>query len=110
MKTWPGSPGAVTTLSGDDNGGCVESIPDPLARTSIPTLGPKLVIGAKRVSSYGFHGGCAIDGLAVAMMHVRTSNAEDSARTVIVSLLARRCTARRSGTARIGSRRWSDRR
>src|SRR2546427_5930391 len=55
MKIWLGSPGAATALSGDVN----VFVASPFATTSIPTLGPKRVIGANRVSSKGFHGGGA---------------------------------------------------
>src|SRR3989442_14940588 len=102
MKMWPVSPGAVTILSGDVSvgpiGAPVTGSFVPLVTSSIPTLGPKLVIGANRVLSYGFHGGCATAGVAAATTHAMSSSADNGVltRMSIIMLLARRCTSRRS--------------
>src|SRR2546425_3191646 len=87
MKIWLGSPGAATALSGDVN----VFVASPFATTSIPTLGPKRVIGANRVSSKGFHGGCANARATAARGHMMTSDADnnDRGRIFIVMLLDR---------------------
>src|SRR3989442_4894945 len=87
MKIWLGSPGAATALSGDVN----VFVASPFATTSIPTLGPKRVIGANRVSSKGFHGGCANPKAPAARVHMMTSDADnnDRGRNSLVMLLDR---------------------
>src|SRR6266850_5856146 len=89
MKMWLGRPGAATALSGDVS----VFVASPIATSSIPTFGPKRVIGAKRVSSYGAQGGCGKAGAAAMMTHTRTSETESSerARMFIVSLPGARC-------------------
>src|SRR5439155_8377281 len=75
----------VTALSGEVSG----FVTSPLVTTSIPTFGPKRVIGANRVLSNGFQGGCATARPAAAMTHTIT-NADNVQRTLIsiVMLLA----------------------
>src|SRR2546428_14128322 len=87
MKIWLGSPGAATALSGDVN----VFVASPFATTSIPTLGPKRVIGANRVSSKGFQGGCARARAVATRVQMTTSDADnnDRVRISIVMLLDR---------------------
>src|SRR5688572_25091154 len=99
MKMWPESPGAVTTLRGAVSVGPTgfpNSSLTPLVTSSIPTLGPKLVMGANRVASYGFQGGWAYDRAAPAMMNTTTSAHSKRIRWSIRHAPCTRCTSRRS--------------
>src|SRR2546425_5155582 len=83
MKIWLGSPGAATALSGDVN----VFVASPFATTSIPTLGPKRVIGANRVSSKGFHGGGGNARGTAARADMMESDADHNARGRIFHLM-----------------------